>query len=97
MFIVMNYCEGGDLYTRLKDQKSSLLDENQIVQWFVQIAMALQYMHEKHILHRDLKTQNIFLTRSKIIKVCIIDKHDGPIYQFGGLGSRSSFSYKDYR
>ena len=28
-----------------------------------------QYMHERHILHRDLKTQNIFLTKSKIIKV----------------------------
>lgn len=28
-----------------------------------------QYLHEKHILHRDLKTQNIFLTRTNIIKV----------------------------
>ncbi|XP_031549090.1 serine/threonine-protein kinase Nek4-like [Actinia tenebrosa] len=69
LFIIMNYCEGGDLYSKLKAQKSTLLDEKQIVEWFVQIAMALQYMHEKHILHRDLKTQNIFLTRSKIIKL----------------------------
>ena len=29
----------------------------------------LQYMHERHVLHRDLKTQNIFLTKSNIIKV----------------------------
>uniref|UniRef100_A0A8I3S7B7 non-specific serine/threonine protein kinase n=1 Tax=Canis lupus familiaris TaxID=9615 RepID=A0A8I3S7B7_CANLF len=28
-----------------------------------------QYLHEKHILHRDLKTQNVFLTRTNIIKV----------------------------
>ncbi|XP_059800648.1 serine/threonine-protein kinase Nek4 isoform X3 [Hypanus sabinus] len=28
-----------------------------------------QYLHEKQILHRDLKTQNIFLTKSNIIKV----------------------------
>ena len=26
-------------------------------------------MHDKHILHRDLKTQNIFLTKNKIVKV----------------------------
>jgi len=28
-----------------------------------------QYLHERNILHRDLKTQNIFVTKSKIIKV----------------------------
>jgi NIMA (never in mitosis gene a)-related kinase len=27
-------------------------------------------MHERHILHRDLKTQNIFLTKNQIVKVC---------------------------
>jgi NIMA (never in mitosis gene a)-related kinase len=40
----MNYCEGGDLYSKLKEQKSTLLDEKQIVEWLVQIAMALQVM-----------------------------------------------------
>ena len=40
----MGYCEGGDLYTKLKEQskKSEHLGERQIVEWFVQIAMALQ-------------------------------------------------------
>ncbi|KAK7102610.1 serine/threonine-protein kinase Nek4-like [Littorina saxatilis] len=69
LYIAMQYCEGGDLYTRLKEQKGTLLEERQVVEWFVQIAMALQYMHERNILHRDLKTQNIFLTKSKIIKL----------------------------
>ncbi|XP_078399469.1 serine/threonine-protein kinase Nek4 isoform X2 [Cetorhinus maximus] len=69
LYIVMGYCEGGDLYHKLKEQKGKLLPESQIVEWFVQIAMALQYLHEKRILHRDLKTQNIFLTKTSIIKV----------------------------
>ncbi|KAJ8361187.1 hypothetical protein SKAU_G00177120 [Synaphobranchus kaupii] len=69
LYIVMGFCEGGDLYQRLKQQKGELLSERQVVEWFVQISMALQYLHEKHILHRDLKTQNIFLTKTSIIKV----------------------------
>ncbi|XP_039099606.1 serine/threonine-protein kinase Nek4 isoform X5 [Hyaena hyaena] len=69
LYIVMGFCEGGDLYRKLKEQKGRLLPESQVVEWFVQIAMALQYLHEKHILHRDLKTQNVFLTRTNIIKV----------------------------
>ncbi|XP_068762911.1 serine/threonine-protein kinase Nek4 isoform X3 [Struthio camelus] len=69
LYIVMGFCEGGDLYHKLKEQKGKLLPENQVVEWFVQIAMALQYLHEKRILHRDLKTQNVFLTRTNIVKV----------------------------
>ncbi|KAG7494998.1 serine serine/threonine-protein kinase Nek4 [Solea senegalensis] len=69
LYIVMGFCEGGDLYHKLKQQKGELLPEKQVVEWFVQIAMALQYLHERNILHRDLKTQNIFLTKNNIIKV----------------------------
>lgn len=69
LWIGMGFCEGGDVYNHLKVRKGELLEERQIVEWFVQISMALQYLHERNILHRDLKTQNIFLTRSKIIKL----------------------------
>ncbi|NP_001084575.1 NIMA-related kinase 4 S homeolog [Xenopus laevis] len=69
LYIVMGFCEGGDLYHKLKEQKGKLLLESQVMDWFIQIAMALQYLHEEHIMHRDLKTQNVFLTRSNIIKV----------------------------
>lgn len=40
----MNFCEGGDLYSKLKTQakEGKTLEETQVVEWFVQIAMALQ-------------------------------------------------------
>lgn len=44
LYIVMGFCEGGDLYHKLKEQKGQLLSESQVVEWFVQIAMALQVM-----------------------------------------------------
>ena len=48
LYIAMQYCEGGDLYTRLKEQKGILLVERQVVEWFVQIAMALQVHNNVH-------------------------------------------------
>uniref|UniRef100_A0A5K4FE06 non-specific serine/threonine protein kinase n=1 Tax=Schistosoma mansoni TaxID=6183 RepID=A0A5K4FE06_SCHMA len=65
----MGFCEGGDLYTRLRMRNGVLLSERVLVEWFVQLAIALQYMHERNVLHRDLKTRNIFLTRSNIVKL----------------------------
>ena len=38
------------------------LSESAIKSYFIQMCLALHYMHEKNILHRDLKTGNIFLT-----------------------------------
>ncbi|XP_065829595.1 serine/threonine-protein kinase Nek4-like isoform X2 [Oscarella lobularis] len=69
LHIVMAYCDGGDLQTRLKARKGRPLSERQIMEWFVQIALALQYLHDQNILHRDLKTQNIFLNKRDIVKV----------------------------
>eukprot|EP00916_Digyalum_oweni_P026006 GHVL01042809.1.p1 GENE.GHVL01042809.1~~GHVL01042809.1.p1 ORF type:complete len:427 (+),score=79.22 GHVL01042809.1:45-1325(+) len=64
--IVMDYAEGGDLFTRIQKQKSTGtgFSEQQILRWFTQAALALKYLHDKHILHRDLKSQNFFLSGS---------------------------------
>jgi NIMA (never in mitosis gene a)-related kinase len=69
--IIMQYCEGGDLYTKIIEKKSikQMFEERKVIEWCIQICMALDYIHGKHILHRDLKTQNIFLTKNETIKV----------------------------
>ncbi|KAG1683586.1 Serine/threonine-protein kinase Nek4 [Nymphon striatum] len=69
IFIVMGFCEGGDMYHLIHARQGVPIGENLVIEWFIQISMALQYIHERNILHRDLKTQNIFLTKSKIIKL----------------------------
>lgn len=69
--IVMHYCEGGDLYTRIRatQSKGRMFEEAKVIEWCIQICMALDYIHMQHILHRDLKTRNIFLTKQDVIKI----------------------------
>ena len=57
----MEYCDGGDLYMKIDRQRGRLLPENVILTYFVQLCRAVQYIHERKILHRDIKSQNIFL------------------------------------
>ncbi len=57
----MAFCEGGDLTNFVKKQRSMKLAEKDVLDYFVQMALALHFMHSRNILHRDLKTQNIFL------------------------------------
>eukprot|EP01022_Parablepharisma_sp_SALTPOND_P020503 TRINITY_DN374_c0_g1_i1.p1 TRINITY_DN374_c0_g1~~TRINITY_DN374_c0_g1_i1.p1 ORF type:complete len:878 (+),score=169.96 TRINITY_DN374_c0_g1_i1:2421-5054(+) len=64
--IVMVYCEGGDMYSKVKNAKGKNFTEDQILEWFAQIVLAIHYLHERRILHRDLKTQNIFLKNKRI-------------------------------
>jgi len=69
--IVMDYCEGGDLSGRIKSarQSSKIFPQDQVVRWFTQAILALKYIHDLHILHRDLKSGNFFLSKSGNIKM----------------------------
>jgi NIMA (never in mitosis gene a)-related kinase len=68
--IIMDYCEGGDLASVIKAMRGVPIFERQILDWFLQICLAVKHLHERHILHRDLKAQNVFLTRKRrVIKL----------------------------
>ena len=71
MMIVMEYAAGGTLHDYLESKAGAsafsgeveYLHEAEIAHLFAQIVLPLNLVHEEHILHRDLKTQNIFLTK----------------------------------
>jgi NIMA (never in mitosis gene a)-related kinase len=67
--IVMNYADGGDMAKALRDAKGVYFSENQILNWFTQICLALKHVHDRKVIHRDLKCENIFLTKEKLVKL----------------------------
>ena len=67
----MHYCKHGDLSSILKTrrEKHQYLDEKQILLWFVQIALGLKHIHDHKIIHRDLKTENVFLDAHNNVQI----------------------------
>ena len=65
----MEYCSGGDLRAILQQRAGVLFPQDRILDWFVQLCLAVKYIHDRHILHRDIKSQNIFLTEAGRIKL----------------------------
>ena len=77
----MEYCEGGSLRSTIENavQRSKLislfyennifkdvkLNEQSIWNWFTQITMALEFIHEKGIIHRLVKPENILFNFNK--------------------------------
>ena len=70
LHIVMEFCDGGDLDQVIKRQRSTgkVFDENYVMRIFVQLLLALKYVHAQKILHRDIKPQNVFLTSTGLAK-----------------------------
>ncbi|KAK9822923.1 hypothetical protein WJX74_005108 [Apatococcus lobatus] len=67
--IVMEYCSEGDLHAALKKRKNMPLSESMILDWFVQICLGLKHVHDRKVLHRDLKAQNIFMSAGGLLKL----------------------------
>lgn len=65
--IVTEYADGKDLKNHLDSNKN--IPENEILEIFTQIILGLEYIHSQKVIHRDIKTANIFLFKKGLVKL----------------------------
>ena len=67
--IIMEYADNGDLHTEINKKKKELdkFEEKIIWLYAIQMIEGLKALHDKKIMHRDLKSANIFLSKNKLL------------------------------
>ena len=69
--IVMEFADDGDLSKKIENNKKNHLNfqEKIIWEWIFQLLNGLLYLHTNHIMHRDLKSANIFVMKNGQLKI----------------------------
>ena len=69
--IIMEYADDGDISIKIKNniRERILFTEKTIWNWVIQLLEGINYLHENGIMHRDLKSANLFLLKNNILKI----------------------------
>ena len=67
----MEFAEHGDIYRQIKKFKTAnkYIKEDTIWSYTIQIALGLDHLHSRRVLHRDIKPKNIFLTSKHHVRL----------------------------
>lgn len=68
MIIVMEYADQGDLYNNIR-KHGFTCSERDAGLYFVQLLLALDHIHRHRMIHRDIKSANVFQTSSGLLKL----------------------------
>lgn len=60
VYIMLEYAESGEFYKFLS-KNNCQISESSCVKYILHIAKALQYLHQRHVYHRDVKPENILM------------------------------------
>jgi len=69
IYIIMDFVGGGSLHHFLKKRPGRRLDDQLAKRLIFQVAQGLKYLHDRHIVHRDIKLENLLLDDSGTVKI----------------------------
>ena len=97
--LVLNYCANGDLFSHIQRQimrERGLCDHvfyAQMMRFACEIVVAVAYLHEQHILHADIKCENILITENGHIQLCDFGLSDVNVTSNSVYGKKGSELY----
>ena len=91
LYNVMEYAKGGELTQYINSTKD--IPEEKIKSIFKQIYDAVKYIHNKNIIHRDLKTNNVVFLDQEKTKVAIIDFGISSTFSGGDVLNAGTLKY----
>lgn len=69
--LIFEYCEGGDMLEFIKKRNGVFFTNEEIRLFLINIVNALDYLHNhQKIAHRDLKLENLLISREGCVKIC---------------------------
>ncbi|KAJ1678392.1 hypothetical protein EV182_004138 [Spiromyces aspiralis] len=81
LYMVIELCEAGPVM-KVTLNGTNIMDESNARNYFIQSLLGLEYLHENGIAHRDIKPDNMLLTRDDVLKLSDF----GEAYMFIGKG-----------
>ncbi|XP_070409310.1 mitogen-activated protein kinase kinase kinase kinase 4 isoform X5 [Nothobranchius furzeri] len=69
LWLVMEYCGAGSVTDLVKKTKGSCLKEDWIAYICREVLRGLSHLHSHHVIHRDIKGQNVLLTENAEVKL----------------------------
>ena len=70
IYVILEYMNGGSLSSIIKDKGTIQLSEAFCKYSIYCIVLGLQHMHDKQVLHRDIKSDNILVRPDGTVKIC---------------------------
>ena len=69
--LIMEYADDGDISLKIKNnlKRKLIFEENTIWNWIIQLLEGIQYLHDNKVMHRDLKSANLFLLKNGTLKI----------------------------
>ena len=69
IYMILEYANGGDMLTYIQNSVNPM-SEKECKLWMKQLCNAVQYLHSRNVIHRDLKLENLLIDSSKNVKLC---------------------------